>query len=366
MMKECKYSPDKYLDNLYRQIYRSPYENVSGSEKCLKVSEALRGRLTEILAIDRIPAQIKELRPEIVKTEDRGSFIQETISLELCEGWNTLCYLLTPKLPLGSAVVAVCGHGYGCRQIIRQGKLGSRRRVNFLDNYQKNFAIELAKRGNTIIAYEPVGFGEARKDKDRFKPFYSSSCRDISLHTLMYGFTTASLRIYQAMRCADILESKGFKDIGCMGISGGGLVALYFACLDERIKRTVVSGYINTFRDSVMSVWHCPDNYIPGILAAGEIYDFASAIAPRKLLIESGSRDRIFPRKGVLKAIEHISRIYREVGAENNFSADLFEGRHEISGRKSYTFFNEGGRHKRYGKAQLLVQVCKLPHTQSP
>jgi len=341
MMKERKYSPDKYLDSLYRQIYRSPYKDVRGREECLKVSKALRGQLAEILAIERIPAQIKNLRPEIVKTEDREGFIQETISLELCEGWNTLCYLLTPNLPSGSAVVAVCGHGYGCRQIISQGKRGSRRRINFLDNYQKNFAIELVKRGNTVIAYEPIGFGEARKRKDGFKPFYSNSCRDISLHTLMYGLTTASLRIYQAMRCADMLEAKGFKDIGCMGISGGGLVALYFACLDERIKRTVVSGYINTFRDSVMSVWHCPDNYIPGILAAGEIFDFASAIAPRKLLVESGSRDMIFPRKGVQTAIEHISRIYREVGAEDNFSVDLFEGRHEISGRKSYTFFNE-------------------------
>jgi hypothetical protein len=341
MMKEFKYSPDKYLDSLYRQIYPSPYEDVSGSEECLKISEALRGRLMEILAIDKIPAQIKELKPEIVKTEDRGCFIQETISLELCEGWNTLCYLLTPKLPLGSAVIAVCGHGYGCRQIIRQGKRGGFRAVDFLGNYQKNFAIELAKRGNSVIAYEPVGFGEACKENDRFKPFFGNSCRDISLHTLMYGFTTASLRIYQAIRCADLLEAKGFKDLGCMGISGGGLVALYFACLDERIKRVVISGYINTFRDSVMSVRHCPDNYIPGILAAGEIFDFASAIAPRKLLVESGSRDRIFPRKGVQTAIEHISRIYREVGAEDNFSVDLFEGRHEISGRKSYTFFNE-------------------------
>ncbi len=339
-MKKRRYSPDGYLNSLYAHVYRSPYDGVTGRESCLAVSAGIRRKLKDLIAIDAIPGKIYELKPIIIATADRGEYVQETLSVEICWGWNMLCYLLTPKKPSSSGVVAVCGHGYGCRQIIRQSKNGGYRVINFLDNYQKNFAAELAIHGNTVIVPEPIGFGEAKNDSDAYKPFYSNSCSKISELTLLYGLTTASLRIYQVMRCIDLLKARGFNKAGCMGISGGGLVTLYSACLDERITRAAVSGYINTFKDSVMAMWHCPDNYIPGILRIGEIYDFASAIAPRKLLIESGTKDRLFPREGVKTALANISRIYRETEAEENLIVDVFEGGHRISGLKSFTFFS--------------------------
>ena len=44
-----------------------------------------------------------------------------------------------------------------------------------------------------------------------------------------------------------------------------------------------------------MSVSHCIDNYLPGILNWAEQYDVAGLIAPRPLFAESGERDDIFP-----------------------------------------------------------------------
>jgi hypothetical protein len=340
-MKDRRYSPDKYLESFYEHFYRSPYENAKSADDYLKASEKVREGLRKVLNMGEIPGKIEHLKPVILESADRGSYTIETLSVELCKGWNTLCYLLISKKPNGNGVVAICGHGYGARQIVRLGKKGRYRAINFLHNYQKNFAVELAERGNTVIAYEPIGFGEARLDKDAWIPFYGNSCDTISHHSLMYGFTTASLRVYQAIRCADILESKGIKDLGCMGISGGGLVSLYLACVDDRIKKAVVSGYTNTFRDSVLSMWHCPDNYIPGIIRVGEIYDLASSIAPRKLLIETGFRDPIFPKIGVDKAIDNISKVYDSIGAKNNFIVDRFDGKHQISGKISFDYFTE-------------------------
>ena len=83
--------------------------------------------------------------------------------------------------------------------------------------------------------------------------------------------------------------------IGCMGISGGGLVAAFTSILDERIKATVISGYTSTFKGSIMDRRHCLDNYIPGILEYTEMPDLIGLIAPRALFIEAGTADHLFP-----------------------------------------------------------------------
>ena len=78
-----------------------------------------------------------------------------------------------------------------------------------------------------------------------------------------------------------------------MGISGGG-THLFSAALDPRIRVAMVSGYLNTFRDSVGSLAHCIDNYVPGILNWAEQYDVAGLIAPRALFANR-RKDNIFP-----------------------------------------------------------------------
>ncbi len=339
-MKESDYSPNGFFEGLYDN-YTSPYENAAGREETLKVSSEIKEKLKAALAIEKIPNKTEELKPEVIAGENRGGYVQHTLSVEICTGLKMLCYVLEPENPK-SGIVAFCGHGYGCRQIIRQSKSGRYRKINFIDNYQKNFAEALAKTGHLVIVPEPIGFGEARLQKDLSKPFYGSSCDTVSHHALLYGFSTASLRVYQVMRCIDILQQTyGCEKIGCMGISGGGLVSLYSACVDERIEKTCVCGYINTFRTSVLSMWHCPDNYIPGLLDIGEMFDFASAVAPRRLMMQYGRRDKLFPIEGSRLAAEKIAAVYSGVGAKLNFTPVEFDGKHEVSLPQAIEFFTQ-------------------------
>ena len=114
------------------------------------------------------------------------------------------------------------------------------------------------------------------------------------------------------------------------------MVALFSAALDQRIACAVVSGYLNTFRDSIMAIDHCLCNYVPGILQYAEMADIAGLIAPRPLLIESGERDPIFPIAATRHALEELNRIYSVFGAPERLAADLFEGEHRWSGAKAY------------------------------
>lgn len=338
-MKKNDFSPDEFFKDLYNNR-PCPYENIKDSDITVK-SREIKEELKKVFALDNIPEKTEELTTHILREEKRKNYVIRTLSVEICKNWNMLCYLLVPEKPSLYGVVAVPGHGYGVRQIIRQGKNGKYRKINFFDNYQKNFAEELALRGNTVIAFEPVAFGKARLKKDSRKPFYISSCETVSMHSLMYGFSAASLRLYQAIRCVDILQKEGLSRFGIMGISGGGLVSLYTSLLDDRIEKTVISGYVNTFGKSVLSMWHCPDNYIPALLRVGDMYDFAAALAPKKLLVECGKKDKLFPVDASSEAIEKIAEVYEKLGVRDNFKYDVHEGKHQVSGRLSFDFFNE-------------------------
>lgn len=346
-MKKSNYSPDAFMHGIYTEMLSDPYGNVADKESALKISEEIKSRTKAMLGIEKIPCKSTDLKPVSAgKPLVYPEYILEKYSVEICKNLNMLFYVLTPKNLSDSAsgVVALCGHGYGVRQILNISKNGKKKRFNYLDNYQKNFAVELAKRGCVVVAPELFGFGEARLQKDLVKPFYISSCDELSHHLLPHGLTVASVRVYQAVVCAEILSGMKNVDnekISCMGISGGGLTALYASVIEEKFRKIVISGYVNTFRDSILSRWHCPDNYLPSALEIGEIYDFASALAPRELLIESGRKDKLFPIEASEKAHKKIERIYSLMGAEDKLLIDVFDGKHSVSGRKSFDFLSK-------------------------
>lgn len=340
-MKDLSFAPDKYFRRLYA-LSPLPFDGVSDADGCREVINDIKKRAEDIFALDKIPFKADDPAVSVIKTEKRKGYTVEKLSVGICTDLFMLCYALIPDTPDKSGIAALCGHGYGARQIIRQSKAGKLRKIDFFDDYQKNFAEALAQNGHTVIVPEFIGFGEARLKKDSFKPFYASSCDTVSHHALPFGFSAASMRIYQTMKCVDLLTGRyGCEDIGCMGISGGGLVALYTSVLDERIKNICVCGYINTFSTSIFAMWHCPDNYIPGLYSAGDMYDFACALAPRRLMMQAGKNDKLFPADGSVKAVENIKRIYALSGAEDRFIPVVFDGKHEVDLASALEFFND-------------------------
>jgi hypothetical protein len=155
------------------------------------------------------------------------------------------------------------------------------------------------------------------------------------------GGTVLGLRVRDARRLIDYVATRRDADVsrlGAMGISGGGMHTLYSACLDERIRACVVSGYFCDFDHSILAMHHCPCNFVPGLGALGDVADLGAMVAPRPMLIESASRDEIFLRPGVESAVRKARGIYGVWGAQDSIQTDYFEGRHEISGAKAYDF----------------------------
>jgi len=324
----ANFSPDAYLASLYNNAYAAPFTAVNTAAQAELAAAQVRENLRQLLKLDSLHGRVAQLQPVVLHTKKRQGYTEEKISVEICSSWHMLVYLLRPDQPNDWGVAALCGHGTGVREIIGLSQ----------PNYQKNFAVELAQRGCTVVAPEFIAFGEARLHGDA----HENSCYTVTAALHLCGTSTAALRVYQAQRCLDLLAAQAGVDpskLGCMGISGGGLVALMLACADERGSAAVVSGYVNTLRASVLASHHCADNYIHGLLCVGEPYDLAAAIAPRCLCIESGTKDEIFPINGAQQAHDEIRRVYTLLGAQDNLCIDVFDRGHEISGKHSFDFF---------------------------
>ena len=87
-----------------------------------------------------------------------------------------------------------------------------------------------------------------------------------------------------------------------------------------------------------MSIYHCVDNFLPGLLNCGEMADLFGLIAPRAMLIEAGISDDIFPLDGVKSSYARLEALYDRLGVKEKIDIDIFEGEHQISGAKAYDF----------------------------
>ncbi|MFC5449441.1 alpha/beta hydrolase family protein [Paenibacillus aestuarii] len=334
------WNPDQYVKDLFGGVTPSEHFQATTRQEWSAWRERLRTRFVSLLGGP--PADSPKLAPVVLESEDCGDYMRQRIQIETYPGLHMPVYVLVPheRGAQTGAVIACHGHGYGSKDIVGLTPDGAKKSGD--SGYQKNFAVELARRGYITIAPELLGFGDRRLESDA-QAEASSSCHRLSTFLLAMGQTMAGYRVFETLRCIDYLLEREDVDpnrIGCMGISGGGLVCSFAAAIDDRISAAVVSGYTNTFKDSILSIQHCIDNYVPGLSLVAEMPDIIGLIAPKPLLVEAGTRDPIFPVKSTLEAFEQIQRVYQLLGKEDRLALDLFDGDHEISGQVAYDWFN--------------------------
>jgi dienelactone hydrolase len=280
------------------------------------------------------PATRASLNAEILETTDLGTYTREKIVFDTRENLSTIGYLLLPKSaprPL-PAVVCFSGHGRGLPDILGIADDGSQRTERNV-GYSKEYAVQCVEHGYATFAVEQLAFGTRRDDAARRAGPGVESCRPAACAALLLGQTMAGWRVWDAMRAIDYLGTRSEVDsarIATLGASGGGTTSLLTGAVDQRVKVAVVSAYFNTFRDSIVSISHCPDNYVPGLLQDMEMYDLSGLVAPRALFVESGRNDRIFPIAGSQAAAEKARAIYRSFGVPDRFGYEIHEGGHEV------------------------------------
>ncbi|HXB75262.1 MAG TPA: alpha/beta hydrolase family protein [Candidatus Acidoferrales bacterium] len=299
----------------------------------------LRAKLTELLG--GFPEKRSPLEAQTLEVRDYPGYRREKFVMQSRPGLYVLGYLLTPKSGAAPYATVVCvpGHGRGVDDIVGVDDKGEDRTDKA--GYQHDFAIQATEHGMAAVAIEPMAFGCRRDPVTKSKGLGTAACQPSAGAALLLGQTMIGWRVYDVMRTIDWIATRQELDagrVGCMGISGGGTCTLFSSALEPRIRAAMVSGYLNTFRDCIMSISHCIDNYVPGILNWAEMYDVAGLIAPRPLFAESGERDDIFPIAASRESFARVQKVYGVFDAGAVVEQETFDGPHSFWGKRGLPF----------------------------
>ncbi|HEY2017326.1 MAG TPA: alpha/beta hydrolase family protein [Bryobacteraceae bacterium] len=299
----------------------------------------LRTKITELLG--GFPAKRSPLLSQTLEIREFPGYRREKFVFQSRPDAWLLGYLLTPKAerPPHATVICIPGHGRGVDDVVGIDDKGQDRTKK--EFYEYDFAIQAVEHGMAAVAIEPMAFGCRRDALTKKKGLTAAACQPAAGAALLLGQTMIGWRVYDVMRTIDWIETRKELDVGrvgCMGISGGGTCTTFASALEPRIRVAMISGYLNTFRDSIMSISHCIDNYVPGILNWAEMYDVAGLIAPRPLLAESGERDDIFPIAASRASFERVKKVYEVFGAANVIEHETFDGPHSFWGKRGLPF----------------------------
>ncbi len=298
----------------------------------------LRKKLRELIGhiparADRVPLRVRSLWKQEHKL---GSI--EKIAFCAEPGSDVTAYVCLPKkvAPAYDFFICLQGHSTGMHVSISRNRENEFKAIA-PDDGDRDFAFGCMRRGIAALCIEQRAFGNRRErlQKERWE----HTCTDAAMHSLMLGRTMIGERVFDVDRGIDYLASRGdcrMKTLGVMGNSGGGTISLFSAALLPRLKLAMPSCYFCTFADSIMSIMHCTDNYIPSIMLWAEMPDVMGLFAPKPLVIVSGRTDPIFPISGVKRAFRQLKKIYNTAGAGRHCHLVVGKGGHRFYAKPAW------------------------------
>jgi cephalosporin-C deacetylase-like acetyl esterase len=138
--------------------------------------------------------------------------------------------------------------------------------------------------------------------------------------------------------------------IAMWGISMGGAYTLYTMPLDARISVAIISGWFNhrirkmMVEDPNYSCFLSTEEehaFLPGLLNGFSDRDLVHLICPRPLLIQTGQYDSVSHPPLVEQEARAARVPYKELGLEERFEWDLFNGGHQVHEETALSFLKK-------------------------
>ncbi|MHB1583089.1 MAG: alpha/beta hydrolase family protein [Acidimicrobiales bacterium] len=296
-----------------------------------------RRRLEELLG--RAPSPVP---PDLEVLESVGcdGYRREKVVFDTEADMSVPAYLLVPegRSGPGSAVLAVHGHGPGKSLVCG---------LTTTEAPNGDYAVQMVRRGHVVLAPDLRCFGE-RAD---WNPPDHYACDTNLVHAVMDGRNPIAQNLWDLRRCLDVLADHPLVDpdrIGAAGLSYGATMTLFLAAVDQRVAAAVVSGYFSSWAESHKMPWNmCGSQVLFGMLGRLEHVDLGALVAPRPLLVETGSEDLLFPLAAAAESVGQLARVYRRLGAPDRLVHAVFDGDHRWDGTEALPFLDQwlaGGR----------------------
>ncbi|MDP6439753.1 MAG: alpha/beta hydrolase family protein [Candidatus Brocadiia bacterium] len=294
---------------------------------------ALRRKLKELTGYATM--QAAPLEPRVTERVEVDEFVRERVEIRTEPGVIMPLYVIRLKELEGRRLPAViCPHGHGSGgKVSTAGRSDIPEVAEAIKQYNGDYGLQFARAGFITFCPDARGFGERREAATPDPMKYS--CEWINHMALPLGQTVTGMWAWDLSRLIDYVETR--EDclrggVGCAGLSGGGLQTLWLSALDDRVRCAVVSGYLYGYKESLL-VMHtnCSCNYVPRLYEYADMGDIAALIAPRPLLVETGSADHLNGASGLKNVRLQVAaarRAYRLLGAQKALKHDIFDGPH--------------------------------------
>jgi hypothetical protein len=187
-------------------------------------------------------------------------------------------------------------------------------------------AINLARQGFVVFAYDMVGYNDSRQLTHTFG----------GPREQLWGLSLAGLQLWNSIRSLDFVESLPYvrrEAIGITGESGGGTQTFMLAAADQRVAAAVPVNMISLHMQG-----GCLCENPPGLRLDITNVDIAATIAPRPLLMISATGD--WTNETLELEYPAVRALYALAGAEDHVSAVRFAAEHN---------YNKDSREAMYG-----------------
>jgi len=300
-------------------------------------------------------------KPEVVERVERDDHFREKVLFATSPHFRVPAYVLIPKGLKGRAPAVVDLHSHGGMFLFGKEKV-----VDLGDNHpamtayqERNYdgrptATALVRRGYVVVTIDALMFGERRLlldadlkygwDRSKYGPedvdYLNGKCRakesTLAKALVLAGATWPGIVSWDDRRTVDYLTTRPEVDpkrIGCVGISMGGYRSLYLAALDERIAAACVVGFFCGVRSMLRAHLdtHSWVHFLPTLHRYLDLPDVAALTAPRPLLVQQCSQDKLFPAAGMKEAVDKLATLYDRAGARGRFDGRFYDVPHRFT-----------------------------------
>ncbi|QDU96190.1 alpha/beta hydrolase family protein [Lignipirellula cremea] len=315
-----------YLQGIYAETDRKHTFDPAAPGGFARWQADARPELRRLLGLEEMARHAADHQPavKLEAPEDRDDYTLQAGRIETEPNVSIPFWLLRPRGD-GPFPLAVLPHGHDrdghntCAGVYRDE---AHRTTSLAQD--RDVGVQAVRRGFLTIAPATRGLATAAAGTpDVFDRHGGRDCRSHFMHCLLAGRTAVGERVWDMSRIIDwaiALPEVDRRNVLMMGNSGGGVVTMYAAACEERIRIAVASCSFSVLTSKTGRIYHCDCCAIPGIMRWGELYDVCGLAAPRYLLAVNGRHDGLHTTEDIERSAQRVRQIYQAAGVPDHFA----------------------------------------------